>query len=107
MDMEHLASEDGAIMIMAGAWVSLMVILAIFVVDVGNWFEHKRHLQLQADAGALAAAREFAIFSADCDATMDANVEARAKQYSGIEGSPLYNEQIGGTPPDQVHFLLN
>ena len=107
MDMEHLASEDGAIMIMAGAWVSLMVVLAIFVVDVGNWFEHKRHLQLQADAGALAAAREFAIFSADCDTTMDANVAARAKQYSGIEGSPLYNEQIGGTPPDQVHFLLN
>lgn len=98
-DMDHLASQDGAIMIMAAIWVSLTVLLAIFVVDVGNWFGHKRQLQLRADAGALAAAGEFAI---TCDS---AAATGRAKQYSGVEGSPLYNDEL--EMPGGIHFRLN
>ena len=44
---------------MVACWLPVLLILMTFVVDVGNWFVHKRHLQMQADAGALAAAREF------------------------------------------------
>ena len=107
--MELLRAEGGAIMVFACLWIPLMVLLAIFVVDVANWFEHKRHLQMQADAGALAAAREFGVIDPDApgQGCNRAAIEARAKQYAGIEGSPLYNEQIGGTTPDNVHFLLN
>lgn len=107
--METLSLQDGAIMVLASAWIGLMVLLAIFVVDVANWFEHKRHLQMQADAGALAAAGEFGVIDPDegCSAATDAAIEARARQYSGISGSPLYNAQIGGTPPERVHFKLN
>ena len=107
--MDSLAHQDGAIMVMAAAWVPLMVLMAILVVDVGNWFEHKRHLQLQADAGAFAAAQEFGVVDPDlgCGAAANAAIDQRARQYGGIEGTPVYNAQIGGTPPDQVRLLLN
>jgi hypothetical protein len=71
-----------------------------FSVDAPNWFWHKRHLQLQADAGALAAAQAFQ----PCN---NAKIEELAKQYSGVEGSPLYNIQIGGSAPAQIHELIN
>ena len=37
----------------------MFVAFGIFVIDVGNWWVHKRHLQTQADAAALAGAREY------------------------------------------------
>ena len=37
----------------------IFVLLAGFVIDTANWFEHQRHLQAQADAGALAGATRF------------------------------------------------
>ena len=40
-------------------WIPVLAVMLTFVVDVGNWFEHKRHLQMQADAAALAGAQEF------------------------------------------------
>ena len=39
-------------------WMPVLADLLTFVVDVGNWFVHKRHLQMQADAGAFAGAQE-------------------------------------------------
>ena len=39
--------------------VPVLIVVLIMVVDVGNWFLHKRHLQLQADAGALAGGGVF------------------------------------------------
>ena len=36
-----------------------MLFMGMLVVDVGNWFIHRRHLQTQVDAAALAAATDF------------------------------------------------
>ena len=41
-------------LILVAAFMASAIALVTFVVDVGHWFEHRRHLQLQADAGALA-----------------------------------------------------
>ena len=70
----------------------LPVILAIgaFVIDGANLFEHRRHLQLQADAGALATAQEFMHCFIDEDAANDA-IEQQAIEYSG----ELHNAQVG------------
>jgi hypothetical protein len=64
---------------------------------VGNWFVHKRHLQMQADAGVLAAAQEYRFPCAD------QTILDRAAQYSGDQ----YNAQIGGTSAGLVHRLVN
>lgn len=79
-------------------WLPVLVLMASFVVDVANWFVHKRHLQMQADAAALAAARDWA--QPACDWT---RIEATANSYGG----DTFNAQIGGTPADKVHLRLN
>ena len=53
-----LAGEDGVVVVTVALWLPVLILFASFVIDVGNWFEHQRHLQLQADAGALAAASD-------------------------------------------------
>ena len=58
---------------------------------------HKRHLQTQADAAALAAAGDFKF---PC---VDAPILQKAAEYSG----DTYNAQIGGTPASRVHRLIN
>ncbi|MBW8060402.1 MAG: hypothetical protein FVQ78_08780, partial [Solirubrobacterales bacterium] len=94
------AGEEGVVLITVVLWLPLLILFASFVIDFGNWFVHDRHLQLQADAGALAAAGDFRF---PCD---DAVIETRAQEYAG-EGTGGYNHQVGGTSPDDVHFALN
>lgn len=97
-----ITGEDGVAVVTVALWLPLLVLFVSFAIDVGNWFLHDRHLQLQADAGALAAGGDF---SFSCD---DAEVEATAREYSGTaEGGGGYNHQVGGTPPEEVHFELN
>jgi Flp pilus assembly protein TadG len=89
--------ERGGALVMAVVWLPALVLIITFVVDVANWFEHKRHLQLQADAAALAAAQEVRV---PCD---DDPIIQQARNYGGEQ----YNAQIGGTPPAKVHMMIN
>jgi Putative Flp pilus-assembly TadE/G-like len=79
-------------------WLPLLVLMASFVLDVANWFVHKRHLQMQADSAALAAARDWAHPGCDWG-----RIEETAHDYGG----DVFNAQIGGTPPEQVHMRIN
>jgi Putative Flp pilus-assembly TadE/G-like len=69
------------------------------VIDVGNWFEHRRHLQTQADAAVLAAAGDARF---PCDASVDSAINSRIEEYGKTR-----NPQVGGTPPERVEWLLN
>ncbi len=89
--------ERGGVLVMVAVALPMMVLMASFVVDIANWFEHKRHLQMQADAAVLAGAREYAIPCAN------EPVIAEATAYGGA----TYNAQVGGTPPENVHTLFN
>jgi hypothetical protein len=91
------ASERGAVLVMVVLWIPVLAVMLTFVVDVGNWFEHKRHLQMQADAAALAGAQEFGT------CPDDGPIEAAAGAYAG----DVHNAQIGGTPPERVFRLIN
>ena len=96
----HGAARDerGAVLVMVLLWLPVLVLLLAFVIDVANWYVHKRHLQMQADAAALAAARDWA--GTGCS---DATITSRAQEYGG----GTYNQQIGGTAASEIHMLIN
>jgi hypothetical protein len=88
--------ERGGVLVLVVIWLPLLVLFAAFVLDVGNWFEHKRHLQMQADAAALAAALDL---GAPCS---DAVVTDTADSYGGRD----WNPQVQGKQPN-VNMLIN
>jgi hypothetical protein len=98
----RLHAEDGGVLVMVVLWLPVIVLFVIFVVDVGNWFVHKRHLQMQADAGALAGGGKFTF---PCS---DAPIVSETRKYAGdpSSGSP-YNLQVAPTDQANVHVLVN
>ncbi|HEX8854153.1 MAG TPA: TadE family protein [Thermoleophilaceae bacterium] len=91
------SGERGGVLVMFALWLPILVLFITLVVDVANWFEHKRHLQLQADAAALAGGGRF---GAPCD---DTAITDTATAYGGA----TYNAQVGGTAPANVHMEFN
>jgi hypothetical protein len=118
-----IREERGAILVIFALFAPLAVLFLAFVIDFGNSFWHSRHLQLQADAGALAVSREFQSCFAGGTAEAEANkhIYARAAQYAGAAtastpggestsvaaDTPLYNTQIGGVKKGAIHGMLN
>lgn len=86
-------SERGAVLVFMALFAPVAILFGGFVMDVGNWFEHARHLQTQADAAALAGGRQFQL---PCSAAIDSSILAAASKYSGVS-TGSYNPQIGGT----------
>jgi hypothetical protein len=97
-----IREEEGGVLIMVALWLPVLVLFIILVVDVGNWFVHKRHLQMQADAGALAGGGSFTFPCADDP------IVSNTRKYSGdaTSGSP-YNLQVAPTEQSNVHVLIN
>jgi hypothetical protein len=99
--------ERGSVMVVVAVWLGVALLFTIFVVDVGNWFEHQRHLQVQADAAAFAGGSQFqACFGGGAG---NSAVFQQASRYAGVDGSwngtsfpdptpriPRLNLQIGG-----------
>ena len=100
--------EDGGVLILTAILMPGMLFLLLLVVDVGNWYVHKRHLQMQADAAALAGGAHFGdCFSPDAATAAGANaaIKNAATAYAGNSAS-TYNFQIGGGAP-RVTTLFN
>lgn len=73
-----LADERGVATVMVALAIPLFLLFCVFAVDVANWFVHKRHLQTQADAAAMAGAGVFTFPT--CNNNLIRNT---ALQYSG------------------------
>ena len=56
----RLGGERGSVMALAAIMIPVFLLLTALVVDVGDWYTHKRQLQTRADAGAYAAGVEYA-----------------------------------------------
>jgi Putative Flp pilus-assembly TadE/G-like len=100
-----VADERGAVMTLVAVSLLALVLMVAFVVDVANWKIHKRHLQLQVDAAALAAAGAYSFTTCP-----SAAVKAAAHRYGGPDASAaaaLYNGQVGGTPASKMHLYIN
>lgn len=91
--VERLGAEGGGVVVLVGLLMPFLLLLGSFSVDVGNWWVHKRHLQLQADAAALAGGALFGACFVDATAG-SAAMEAEATKYGGGPGS-VYNGQVG------------
>jgi hypothetical protein len=101
----RLADEHGAVLTIVAVSLLALVLAVALVVDVANWKVHKRHLQLQADAAALAAAGSFSL--ANCSNTL---IKNEAHKYGGTDASgavALYNDQVGGVPASKMHLYIN
>jgi hypothetical protein len=107
-----LSEERGGVLVMVAIWLPVLLVFLMFVVEVGNWFEHKRHLQLQADAGAFAGGGVFNACLGD-SASGSAAVESEARRYAGDPawvggvGASAYNAQVGGTNRGLVTVRIN
>ena len=55
----RLGRERGGVLVIVAIFMAAAIGIATFVIDAGHWFEHKRHLQAQVDAGAFAGATTF------------------------------------------------
>jgi hypothetical protein len=87
----RLRAEDGGVIALVGLLMPFFLLLLALAIEVGNWYEHKRHLQVQVDAAALAAGQYFG----DCltsPGSTQGNMETEATKYGG----GTYNEQVGG-----------
>jgi Putative Flp pilus-assembly TadE/G-like len=114
------ADETGAALIFVAIGLPVFIAFGIFVIDVGNWWVHKRHLQVQADAAALAGAREFRF-----PVCSDKDIVEEAVDYSGgvlsdpdanytaFDSAPLdYNHQLAASarpsgPTQGLHTQVN
>jgi len=91
--------QNGSVLVTVVIVLPVMLIVAVFVVDVANWYLHKRHLQTQSDAAALAAAREITFTGSTCNNNDAANV---TQAYGGN----THNAQVGGAQ-SRVTVLMN
>jgi hypothetical protein len=101
------SSERGGVLVMVTLWLPLIVLAASFVIDAGNWFQHRRHLQLQADAAAFAAG---GMFNGCFDNATTANgaIDTTARTYGGDPGvAQAYNAQVGGARKGTVTLFVN
>ena len=69
----RLREETGAMAVTVLLLFPPLMLLGVLAVDAGNWYVHKRELQIQADAGALAGA---AYYRYPCD---DAAISAGSR----------------------------
>jgi Putative Flp pilus-assembly TadE/G-like len=109
MSVTRFRDEQGGVLLITSLAMLALVLIVAFVVDVGNWKEHKRHLQLQADASALAGAGSFAL-----PACNDTTVANAARDYAGSDATYLakYNDQVaskydGAGHIPNMHILIN
>jgi hypothetical protein len=111
------SGESGAVLVVFAVFASMAVLILAFALDVGTWFEHERHLQLQADAAAHAAASSVAY---PCTKKVKDGVYEQAGKYGGVnsvitpegtttldEDAELYNKQVGGKHMGNVYQEIN
>jgi Flp pilus assembly protein TadG len=100
-----LSGETGGVMVFVVVILPVLLLFAAFVLDVGNWFEHKRHLQVQADAAALAGGDLFGECFSNPSAAY-ADMQNMAASYGG-DTSTAYNQQVGNTNKGSIAVRFN
>lgn len=90
----RLRAENGGVLVFTALLMLIFVLLGGVAVDLGNSYVHKRHLQTQVDAAALAGAGKFGRCFIDSATTANQAIYDEATLYSGVTGSP-YNKQVG------------
>lgn len=110
----RLGRERGGVLVIVAVFMAVAIGIATLVVDVGHWFEHKRHLQGQVDAGAFAGAALFngcvaasASDRSNAGSAANAAISNEARKYAGdTQTNPsALNAQVNNKA--NVTVLLN
>jgi hypothetical protein len=90
----RLRDERGGIVIIGAILVGAFALLVSGALHVGNWYTHRRHLQLQTDAAAFAAGQRFALCAtSDRDAAL-VQMQDVADNFGGFTATS-FNQQVG------------
>ena len=103
---ESVAGERGSILVLSACVIPMFLLFTAMVIDVGNWYAHKRQLQNRADAGAFAAGVAYARNWKACVQTSDPILKASAaleianaaREFAGDAETADY----GGSPPSTL-----
>ncbi len=107
-------NERGQVVVFFALLIPVFFATAAIVMDVGNWFVHKRHLQTQVDAAALASAPSFVgCFNDPANANLA--IASRALAYAGdtlrpgkiVSGAPDSTTNLQVQTPNDVRIVLN
>ena len=97
------AREDGGIVVFVALLIPVVLLFLSLTVDIGNWWVHKRHLQLQVDAAAFAGGALLGGCFSDSGAANTA-IKNEATRFGGGAGSS-YNGQVGGAIKGAITLL--
>ena len=106
--------ERGQVIVLGAVMIPVLLLLAALVIDVGNWYTHKRQLQNRADAAAFAAAVEYGKTWKACVQTANPTLKTKtaqeianaARQYAADPDAADYNKPATipvGMPPTSVY----
>jgi Prealbumin-like fold domain/Putative Flp pilus-assembly TadE/G-like len=100
--------ENGQILIITAVSLAVLTLVAALVVNVGHWWVHKRHLQTQVDAAALAGSSAFSGCFVN-PALANTNIRNAALAFAGDQNRlpTTENEQVSPKKTNGVHVLLN
>jgi uncharacterized membrane protein len=96
-------------MVLTALLIPLVLILSTIVIDVANWWVHRKHLQTLVDAGALAAAPKFVgcSFQFGDPAAANAAIRATALEYAGDTTRYPGTRNTQVQTPNDVRVVLN
>jgi len=97
------ARDNGSIIVFTAMLLPVVLLFLTLTVDIGNWWVHKRHLQLQVDAAALAGGALFGKCFID-PAAGNTAIQDEATRFGGAGGSS-YNSQVGGAGSGTVNLV--
>jgi hypothetical protein len=100
----RLRDERGQVIVLGAVMIPVLLLIAALVIDVGNWYTHKRQLQNRADAAAFAAAVEYGKNWKACVQTADPALKASTAQEIAdmarrYAGDPDATDYAGDTLP--------
>lgn len=101
--------EAGQVVVLVALLVPLLLALGAIVIDIGNWYVHKRHLQTQVDAAAFAGATKFVGCSFQFGNPVAANqaIKATALAYAGDTNRDPGTTNLQVQEPADIHAVLN
>jgi hypothetical protein len=108
----HIARDErGQVVVLLALLLPVLFALGAIVLDVGNWYVHKRHLQTQVDAAAFAGATRFVGCSYQFGDPVAANraIRAEALGYAGDTArvpapDETFNQQVQESRDVRVVF---
>ena len=101
-------SEDGGILVLSALLFPVFLLLVALVIDVGNWYTHKRQLQIRADAGALAAGVSYAQNWTACVQSDDPTLKATtALTIANMARQYAADPEASDYAPDSVPVSLH